>query len=116
MWSNQKERLSHDCLEHLPTSLAVTGGEDGCVNQQEVSALEVLMNGHDGRLLNPKDGGEGSSPGPQVGEVPQVLQIVPATSLEWIVLKREGVQEVKTEVNVTPDLHHTSVFVSLVLK
>ena len=91
---------THSNLEQLSCSLAVTGSNDGCVDVNESSLLEELVDGHCSCIAYPKDSREDTCLWSEVGELSDVLQSMDHTSLEWVVLQhrwREGRREGEKE-------------------
>ena len=80
------QSATHLDSEEVPSSLAVAGREDGCVDVDKMSLLEEFMDGHGGRVTDPEESREGTGAGSQVGELPCVLQTMSCTGFERVLL------------------------------
>ena len=94
---DQKERRMeemkksiHFDLKQFPGSFTVTGSDDWRVDLNEPSALEELVHGHCNRVSNTQDSREEAGLGSEVGVLPDVVQPMNDTTLEWVLLTGRG--------------------------
>ena len=79
---------THPDFKHFPCTLAVTRRQDGGVAVDKATLMEKVVNCHGSSMPGTENAGKLVGVCPEVGESPNVVPLMPHSSLERVVLKQ----------------------------